>query len=181
MLCPSILTLCRSFWQLLSHVRFQIQTNLTLSFLKLCLLLLSSQWLSRSEAPKEITQIQRVPDVWNYFSQCCVFDIRDTIDRCFFAVIHALLWKEISYSNISKTVSFFIWLPLVPELKTSEEYARFNLMINALVHTEVLKRRLKTLEGLHLMMSTTCLHHTEQLMGIKSHSEWNVSSGSDAL
>ena len=42
---------------------------------KILPLLLSRQWFLISEASKERTRIQKVPDVWTCFSQNCVFDI----------------------------------------------------------------------------------------------------------
>ena len=77
LLCPQLLTNFHSFWQLVSHVIFQSQTDRTISFPKLWLLILSHHWLSRSESSKEITQTKIVPDVWTYLSQHCVFDLCD--------------------------------------------------------------------------------------------------------
>ena len=70
-LCPNILTRYRSYWQLVSHVIFQSQTDRTQISSTLCLLILSFQQLSRSESSNERTQIKKGSDVWNYLSWSC--------------------------------------------------------------------------------------------------------------
>ena len=78
-LCPIILTIFRSCCKLVSRVVFQRQTDRTIIFPKLCLLLLSFQNLSRSGASKERTKIQRVPYVWTFSIQCYVFHLCGTL------------------------------------------------------------------------------------------------------
>ena len=77
--CNQLLNWCHLCWQLVSHVIFQIQADCTIIFLKLFLLILYLQRLSRSEASNKITQIQRVSDVWTCFNLRCVSDIYGTI------------------------------------------------------------------------------------------------------